>query len=372
MRVLLIGAFPPAGSPVKGGQVTSCQALMASSLPDRVALTLIDTTQRSVPAPPIAVRAWDAIRRVVAVVARIERDRPDVLFAFAGPGLSYLEKGLCAVYARRRGVAGLVSVRGGELVSECQRSPLWRAVVRAIAQRVSAIVCQGPTWQRFFAGELGVPVSRLPVVENWTASAELLAIGRDRIYRADTDRLHLVLVGWLAESKGIRELAAAFARVRASRPGTRLTLTIAGDGEMMPEVRRWATEHGFVSDVAVPGWLDAASREQALRDADAFVLPSWYEGLPNAMIEAMAAGLPVIVTPVGTIPDVVVDGETGLLVPVRDVAALARAVERMIDEPAMRAAMGRAAHALAAERFGLERAVDGLIAVFERAREERR
>ena len=115
------------------------------------------------------------------------------------------------------------------------------------------------------------------------------------------------------------------------------------------------------------GWLQGAQLEHRYREADVFVLPSWTEGLPNAMIEAMAAKLAVVVTAVGNIPDVIEDGVTGLLVPPRDVAVLTRALARMIDEPALRNSLAQAGHNGARATFSVEPAVERLVSEIQDA-----
>jgi len=98
--------------------------------------------------------------------------------------------------------------------------------------------------------------------------------------------------------------------------------------------------------------------------SDVFVMSSLWEGLGLVFLEAMATGLPVVSTRVSAIPEVVVDGETGLLVPPADDAALADALVRLAREPALRARLGAAGRARVRERFGLERMIDETLAVY--------
>jgi glycosyltransferase involved in cell wall biosynthesis len=109
------------------------------------------------------------------------------------------------------------------------------------------------------------------------------------------------------------------------------------------------------------GWLKGAEVERALAGADVFVLPSWAEGLPNAMIEAMAARLAVVVTAVGNVPDLVQDGREALLVPPHDVVALREALRRVIEDRALRRKLADAGHALAAQKWSVGPAVDAIL-----------
>jgi glycosyltransferase involved in cell wall biosynthesis len=103
-----------------------------------------------------------------------------------------------------------------------------------------------------------------------------------------------------------------------------------------------------------------------LAEADVFCLPSTYEGLPLAILEAMASGLPVVATAVSGNPEAVEDGVTGLLVPPESAAALAKALVALLGDRARREAMGAAARRRVAERFSIEAVADRYLALLER------
>lgn len=368
--VLFVGAFPPEGKRIHGGMVSSCAALLASRFPEEVDLLLVDSTQQEVPPPPVHRRAAHAARRVARVVWLIERRRPDVLLLFAALGLSLLEKGVCAGYARLRGIPTLMSLRGGAFMDSSRRSPAYRRLFRPLLANARFLVCQGDTWRSFFGEVYGIPPERCPVVQNWTASPELLRIGEARGYGA-RPRVRLLFVGWLDDTKGIFELLEAVARLAAVPGLPRVELAVAGEGNASDAAREWVRARELADRVTFLGWIDGEEKLRAFADADVFVLPSHGEGLPNAMVEAMATGLPVVVTPVGSIPDVVESGRQGVLVPVGDAGALARALEPLAADPAARERLGREGHRTAKERFGVDEAVRKLTRIIHRAREER-
>jgi len=112
----------------------------------------------------------------------------------------------------------------------------------------------------------------------------------------------------------------------------------------------------------------AGHREGAARlvgDLDVVVLPSWTEGLPVVVLEAMAQRRPVVATPVGGTPEVVADGETGVLVPPRDPRALAAALRELLADPDRRARMGEAAYARVAERFSAEAMTRRVLEIYD-------
>ena len=147
-------------------------------------------------------------------------------------------------------------------------------------------------------------------------------------------------------------------------PGLRLVY--AGKGSGVEETRRLADQLGLGGRVEFTGWLEAERARATLAAATIFVLPSFVEGMPMALLEAMALGLPVIATPVGGVPEIVTHQVDGLLVPPGDVDALAAAIARLMSEPALRERLGRAARETAAQRFSLDSAVERLLGIYRR------
>jgi glycosyltransferase involved in cell wall biosynthesis len=348
-KVLFVGAFPSADRRVYGGIVTSCAALLKSDLPLRVELDLFDTTQISNPPPPFLVRLLRAGPRFVRFLSRVDRGRPDAVLMFVATGAGLVEKGAMAWYARLRGVPVLMFPRGGAVMEACERSAFTRGWVRVAFRGAHTFLCQGEAWRSFAQKTLGFDRAHTPVVPNWTATEELLAVGRMRATRADGS-LRLLFVGWLERHKGVLELLQAVA-VLASQFD--LTLDIVGDGTLGPEVDRFSAEHGLQGIVRRRGWLEGSALVQAFAGADVLVLPSYAEGLPNAMIEGMASGAAVVVSRVGVVPDVITHGREGLLVEPRDVKGLVLALRHLAENPMDLARMARAGRTLAEARFAL-------------------
>lgn len=156
--------------------------------------------------------------------------------------------------------------------------------------------------------------------------------------------VRLVSIGRFAEQKGQMMLIRAMARLRGQYPD--LHLVLVGDGEMRADLERAIADHGLTEAITLTGWLDEAGVRAELAAAHAMILPSFAEGLPMVIMEAMAAARPVIATYIAGIPELVRPGETGWLVPAGDVQALADAVADLVATPAAQlAAMGQAGRA---------------------------
>jgi glycosyltransferase involved in cell wall biosynthesis len=359
-RVLFVGAFPPADRPIFGGMVTSCRTLLESSFPQRAELDLLDSTQISNPPPSFGVRLVLAALRCLRFVGRFERRRPQAVLLFVAVGASILEKGAMAWYARLRGVPALMFPRGGAILDGNDRTLARRSLVVAF-RGARKLLCQSETWQRFAVEKLGYPRQHAPIIRNWTATHELLEIGAARVPRR-TGPVRLLFVGWLERDKGVFELLETCRRLAGTR---RFTLDMAGGGRAGSELAAIIEREQLTEVVRLRGWLNLGQLREALRAADVLVLPSWAEGLPNAMIEAMAARLAVVVSKVGAVPDVIQDRYSGLLVEPRNLDSLSAALATIIDDAELRERLAACGFEIARREFGVEAAVDRLMAEIE-------
>ncbi len=169
-------------------------------------------------------------------------------------------------------------------------------------------------------------------------------------------------VGRLCDVKGQRELIDAVARL----PGVHAVLVGADlerGGAYERALRHRAEELGVADRVVFAGYRDDAERVVAA--ADVFALPSWTEGLPLVVLEAMALGRPVVATAVGGTPELVSDGETGLLVPPRDVEALTAALRRVLADEVLQQRLGEAGKRRVAERFSSEAMARDVLAIYD-------
>lgn len=169
-----------------------------------------------------------------------------------------------------------------------------------------------------------------------------------------------VSIGRHVPEKGYRHLVDAAAALERARPGAHWVLV--GDGELRGELEARARRAGVESRVHFTGWRDDVADVLAL--ADVVVLPSESEGFGRVLVEAMAMGRAIVATAVGGVPDVVVAGETGLLVPPGDPDALAGAVRALLDDPARGARLGAAGRARAESTFSLGAHVDRVERVY--------
>ena len=228
------------------------------------------------------------------------------------------------------------------------------------ARFAAALVAVSKDTRRAYE-EQGYP-HRIRVVYNGVTATAADAGGLREELSIPADAPLVAEVGRLCDVKGQRELIDAVARL----PDARAVLVGADleqGGAYERALRQRAEELGVADRIVFAGYRDDAARVVAA--ADVFALPSWTEGLPLVVLEAMALGRPVVATTVGGTPELVADGETGLLVPPRDVEALTAALKRVLDDEGLRRRLGEAGKLRVAERFSSEAMTRDVLAVYD-------
>ena len=203
----------------------------------------------------------------------------------------------------------------------------------------------------------GFSERRLGMVWNGVPPAAAVQPGAADAFRRQigaADRLVIGTIATMIEQKGLRDLLAVAAQLRDLRD--RVCFVVAGDGHLRSELEGLRRELNLDDMVCFPGWV-ANAAQAALPAFDVFFQPSLWEAMSIAVLEAMAAARPIVATTVGENGSVVEDGRTGLLVPSRDVGAMAHALRGLIDDAERRRQLGAAALARFASHFTVDHMV---------------
>ncbi|MDP9392762.1 MAG: glycosyltransferase [Actinomycetota bacterium] len=247
-------------------------------------------------------------------------------------------------------------------------SALQRRLMREVVRLQHAVVAvSGPLADRVVR-DLGLPRRKLAVVPNGIEVDGALATAPAPARRHDVDTVVVGCVGRLHERKGQLDLVRAFARAVRREPRARLVLV--GDGPLRPRIEQEVTGLGLGDTVVLAG----AQPDVApwLASFDVLVVPSHYEGFNLTAVEGMLARLPVVATAAGGPEEIVEAGTTGLLVPPRDVPALADALVELCRDDVARARMGRAGRDRARSRYLAPAMAEGYAALYHRLRAARR
>lgn len=350
------------------GGVATCYAdLLRSQLPSLVNLAFVETQDGrksyAQTSRPNARNMLVGLGHLLRFVHALLRTRPDVVHIATSYGGSLAKHGLMALIARlfRRKVI---------LAPHCSlsrflpgRESPWRRFVTLVLSQCDAIIVLSREWLALPHLVAGCRTVYLP---NAIDLEPYLILERPRT-RPKGGRVRLLYLGHIGREKGVFELLDAI-RIASAKTTTCFELNIVGEtlraGEV-DAVSEAIVQHdlGDIVHIHPPDFGPGKLRH--LQDADVYVLPSHHEGMPISIIEAMAAGLPIVATHVGGIPDMVTPGQTGLLVPPKNPLALAEALVQVLEDDQGRLQMGIVARHYASQAHDVRGYVDTLVAVYE-------
>ena len=353
-RLLIIGPLPP---PLGGVQLV-IDMQRRSQLAEEFDLDVVDTSKRQLrwavenptwKTPFYFVRDFSRLARALA------RLRPDVALVHAAPSLSFLRDWMFMIAARLAGAKVICHYHGTlhtRFPSGETRSG--RFIGRVLMLAAHRVIVLGPTYQR----EMGNAWRRDDVA--WAPNMADVALFRDM--PADTPAPWLapgdkavLFVGRLSAPKGIFDLFDAIPRVLERHPEANFVLVgVAERDELEPVIRADARRRGIASRVTFLGSLEGREKAAAFVTSKMIVVPSWTEAFPLVIPEAMAAGLPVIATSVGAIPDFVKDGEDGFLIAAKNPGMLAESICRLLDDEGLRQRISRRVRDRASREFAIE------------------
>ena len=247
------------------------------------------------------------------------------------------------------------------------RMPAYQALAdRLLRRRTDGAIAVSRSTREFLVKQRFVPEDRVRLIWNGAPLDEFAPVSRERALHVRRElglaenALVVGTIGRLNAQKGHRYLVDAAARLVLRRPGARVL--VVGDGDLMGELRAQAARLGIADRVVFAG--HRTDVPDLLGALDVFCISSLYEGTPLALFEAMAAGKAIVSTSVDGCREVLEDGVTGVLVAPGDAASLAEALERVLGDEALRAALGRQALA-SSRRYDVRACVDAMQALYE-------
>lgn len=319
-RIALVGPLPPPS----GGMANQCEQLLRLLRAEGASVQFVRTNAPPWPAwvervwllraawrlPPYLWRLWRALGRV------------DVLHLFANSGWAWHLLAMPALrLARWRGVPAIVNYRGGLAGEFLHRAP--SHVRRDLSQ--STLVTPSAFLQRVFQ-QHGLTARIVPNIVD-------LARFEPRPWQPPSAAPRLLVARNLEKIYDIPTALRAFAQLRRRWPQAQLT--VAGSGPEGPALRSLAAELGVAEATRFVGRVENTDMPRLYAQADLVLNPTTADNMPISVLEALASGVPVVSTDAGGIPDIVVDGETAMLVPVGDAAAMSAAAAAVLEDPAL-------------------------------------
>ena len=362
VRILLVSALPPP----TGGIQTWTEVLCERGLPAPFELELVDTrvTRRHQNIPPKLNLA--EAKRFLKILWRIHQSLRSGRFSLMHLNCSLTMTAtprnlVSTLIAKKSRVPYVVHLRGTLSVptGKSLGSRFYRWAYRTMFKGAAAIIALGqPSYRSVL--ELGDFADKaVPLLPNFVDFRSV----QEKVPRTEScEELRVIFTGALVESKGIYTVVEAAELVQGAH------FQLVGDGP--PESRKALLRHirnrGLQDRVQVMGPVTNSEVLSMLRDGDVFVFPTWTEGFPNSVSEAMSVGLPVVASPVGAIPEMIDVGEGGYLAAPDDIEGYAEALSRLRDEPSLRARMGRHNRQKALREYDYDAVVKELCNVYAR------
>jgi glycosyltransferase involved in cell wall biosynthesis len=214
-------------------------------------------------------------------------------------------------------------------------SPIIKAGLNWAFCRSTRFIVLSYSWKKFYIDNLGLKEEQVVVLPNPVKFPVEIP------QRINSKKVRLLFLGKIGDRKGTFDLINAITDIPLSHRQN-LELTIAGDGEGQ-RARVLIESLNLAQHIKILDWVNEQQRDDLLKQSDVFILPSYNEGLPMAILEAMSWGLPIITTPVGGIPELVIPHHNGLLVEPGEIKQLSQAIQSLIQNEELRLSLGKAA-----------------------------
>lgn len=324
----------------RGGMRSVVEAYRRAGLFERRQVHLLYTHDEG----PLVYRLALALWSLLCFALMLIRGQVTLVHAHISMRGSFWRKIVFANLAQLFGVPVVGHLHGSDFDHFVVSQPKWvQRIVTGQLERMATVLVLGECWRHFVLSV--APAARVVVLPNYVRMPSGIA------RHAKRETVELLFLGIVGRRKGVYDLLEAFAAARAKYPS--LQLTIAGNGEI-DQARSAATTTGIADSVRFTGWLDDEEKNVLLKNSDICVLPSYNEGLPISILEAMSWGLPIITTDVGAIAQLVRHEIDGLIVPAGAPDSLAHAILRLASSQVLRIRMGYSGRRRVGDAFSEE------------------
>lgn len=323
--------------------------------------------ERDVPVARVVIKHHADPLLLRRLSAAIREQKPDVLHTHLIHADSY---GLLA--GKMAGVPVIITSRHND--DAFRQHPIFRATSRFVWHGFTAGIVISEAMKRFVLDVEKGPQQHIHVVryglEHQPLAPQAIRDARTQLrqeLRLEDDALLLGMACRLVEQKGVTYALQAFANIKPDYLNT--FLVIGGDGPLRDQLETEARRRGLQKRVIFLGWRDDVPH--LLRALDIFLMPSLMEGFGLVLLEAMSQRVPGIASDVSALPELVAAGETGLLIPPKDVDALAQGMRTLLDDRPLRLHMGMLAEDRVTKHFSAQRMADETLAVYKQYRPHR-
>lgn len=284
--------------------------------------------------------------------------RPAIVHVATNSYAGFFEKALLILWARVCGARTVLHIHGGAFKEFYKHSSLlskWLIVRSLQSSSISIVLLK--ELKAFLCG-IGISPEKVKVLENSVFMPPKHGL-RDR----NGTLLRVLFLNRIDPDKGLWELLESTKAV--CQKYDNIIFEIVGPTtKLNPKLEKFIADNGLIEKVAISGPVIGKEKAIKYRNSDIYVLPSYIEGMPIGLLEAMSYGLPCIVTPVGAIPNLIRDGENGFLVGVKDTVKLTEAIEKLVGNVELRKEIGRAARRTIEEKYNWDKRASGIVDLY--------
>lgn len=281
-----------------------------------------------------ALRLATAVKAFIRLMGLLFRRRVGLVHCHSAMKRSFWRKSVYALTSRLAGVPVVFHLHGSEMKTFVEEQPaVLQRLIGWILEKQSVVVVLSDSWLRYVKSIS--PRANVKVLPNFVELPELR-----RNAASSKGAVEVLFLGLVGTRKGIYDLLPAYKDALAKVPA--LHLIIGGNGEV-DQAQALAVDLNIEKQVVFAGWVSGETKVDLLKRAQIYVLPSYNEGLPVGLLEAMSWQVPVISTRVGGIPELVREGVDGLLIDAGDRSALSSAIVELAQNSKLRQKMGIAA-----------------------------
>ena len=365
LRILVSGHLPPP----MGGVATYYQSLLNSSLPQQVDFCFVETSSQRRTLSQSGLFTFSNLISAITDCGRftkaVIKHRPQLTHIGTAFGLSYVKHSVCVLIARLFGSRVLLHPHCGFSALYTNQPRWWQWFFRRIIRFTNGVVTLSSEWNQLITIVPGCAVYYLPNAIDLTAYRT--ATLKRRVVEQNPPLLKVLYLGYLGKAKGSFDLVEAAKEILAKNIPVKIDLV--GEELAKGEVERLKKQidqTGLGNVVSLHPPVIGSKKIEMLLEADIFIYPSYCEGMPIAVIEAMASGLPIISTRVGGLPDLVKDGINGILVEAGHPDQLVRAILYLSLNPDQRFAMQMNSFQSAINNFDIEKLVPRLVNIYSK------
>ncbi len=353
MRWMVVGAFSKS---LKGGTSKFCNLLFDDSVLHTHTFYRIDSTLDVIPKDLPFIRMLKSFIKFRKFFYGLFRFRAEGVMLFTGHGMGLMEKCLMLCIAKLAGKRTLFFPRSGLVMD----SNVDRWILRRAMRMADKLVCQSVFWQDYMHSLHPSLAYKTALIYNGIDTSGINLSSQETIAHSP---FRLLFVGWLEQYKGLGDLMEVVKKLNDLSPGA-FELNILGKGSMENEIYHYKRQFPQ-ANIHLLGWLNDASKDQYFKSANVLVLPSHFEGFPNVILEAMYHGLPVIASDISSMPEILDNGNCGLLFEAGNREQLKAAILKVKNSPedAQKRALAGKIHV--AHKFNIDQSREQLLTLLQ-------